>query len=336
MKKFFLLSLGMFFLCGLSLSFAGGGAEGGSSSSAQGGPWVPSKDIEYIIPASPGGGSDLWARAMSNAIAANKLSTVTWVPTNRAGGASAVGYNYMLSQKGNEHVILAAHSGAMVSSYVAGWAQKFEDMVEMICILAFDDVTLCTLTTGPYKDIKSLLKAAQDKPGTLKFGSDQRLNSSQYAYEMLKKYAKADFNYVQYDSSGDAATALLGGHVDVAILNPAECLGQVNAGTFTPVATFATERLSGKFSGAPTFAEIGYPQIVLREFRGISATLGMSEGAKKYYEEMGRKVQQTPEFKKYLETNSFTPVFMGLGESQKYASAEMQKIADLFKEVTKK
>jgi putative tricarboxylic transport membrane protein len=334
MKKMVIVSLCL--LAGVFSVFAGGGTEGGSSAPAQSGPWAPSKDIEYVIPASPGGGSDLWARAGANAITANKLSPVTWVPTNRAGGASAVGYNYMLSQKGNDYVLLAGHSGAMVSSYVAGWQHKFEEMVEMLCILAFDDVTLCTLATGPYKDINTLLKAAQDKPGTLKFGSDQRLNSSQYAYEMLKKYAKADFNYVQYDSSGDAATALLGGHVDVAILNPAECAGQVNAGSFIPVATFATERLGGKFANAPTFAEIGYPGIVLREFRGISGTVGMSDGARQYYAEIGRKLLETNEFKQYLTTNNLTPTYMGLGEAQKYATSEMEKIAALFKEVTKK
>ena len=322
---------------GVMLSCSGGSSKSSAASSAAAAveDWKPTKEVEYVIPASAGGGSDLWARACSNAITVNKLSEYMFVPTNKAGGASAVGYNYMLSKKGDAHTILALHSGALVSTYVAGWDHTFESYLEPIVILAYDDVLLCTLKIGPYNDIQSLLKAAKDNPGTIRFGSDQRLNSSQYAFEMLKKEAGADMNYVQFDSSGDAATALLGGHVDVAILNPGECVGQVTAGTFTPVVTFATERLKGKFD-APTFAEIGYPNITMREFRGIAGTVNMPLAAKKYYEEMGKKLMETQEFKNYINSNGLTPTFMGIDEAPAYATGEMKKIAALFAEVTKK
>lgn len=295
--------------------------------------WQPKKETEMVIPASAGGGSDLWARAAANAIAANKLSPYAWVPVNKAGGAAAVGYNYMMSKKGDEYTLLSLHSGALVSSYVAGWEKTFESYIDIIAILAFDDVTLCVNPKGKYPDIKSLLDAAKAAPGTLKFGSDQRLNSSHYGYEMIKKYAGADMNYVQFDSSGDAATALLGGHVDVAILNPAECIGQVKAGTLKPVVTFAEERLTGLFKDAPTFIELGYKDIVMREFRGLAGPVGMPVAAKQYYEEMGKKLMETKEFKDYIEANNLTPTWIGLDKAAAYSATEMSKIADMFKSI---
>jgi putative tricarboxylic transport membrane protein len=332
MKKMVSLCAGCLMVFGLFSAFAGGSSEN-ATTVGQSGTWQPTKDVEYIIPASPGGGSDLWARAISNAVTANKLSNVTWVPINKPGGASAVGYNYLLTKKGDPHAIFAMNSGPMVSTYVAGWEHTFEGYMDVFCILAYDEVTLCTLATGPYKDIQTLLKTAQEKPGTLRYGSDQRLNDSHYACELLKKYCKADFNYVQYDSSGDAATALLGGHVDVAILNPSECIGQVNAGQFIPVVSFSTERMTGKFANTPTFTEIGYPQLVLRGFRGISGALDMPDAAKRYYEQIGKKLLDTPEFKQYLSNNLLTPTFMGLDEAPAYSTNEMKKIAALFNEV---
>ncbi len=305
------------------------------SSEAPAATWTPKKDVEMVIPASAGGGSDLWARMMSNAVATNKLSDVTWVPVNKGGGAGAVGYNYCATKKGDEYTLLSLHSGVPVSSYVAGWENTFDSYIDIICIMAGDDVTLCTRADGPYKDIASLIDAAKKNPGTIRFGSDQRLNISQYGYELIQKYADVEMNYVQFDSSGDAATALLGGHVDVAILNPSECLGQVEAKSFIPVVTFAPERLGGLFKDTPTFIEAGYPDIVMREFRGLAGNVGMPEEAKKYYEGLAKELMETKEFKEYCETRNLTPMWIGLDEAQKYTTEESEKIAVLFEEINK-
>lgn len=295
--------------------------------------WEPKKDIEMVIPASAGGGSDLWARMICNAVSINGLSSANWVPVQKAGGAGAVGYNYCATKKGDEYTLLSLHSGVPVSSYVAGWENTFESYTDIICIMASDDVTICTLADGPYKTIEDLLKAAKENPGTIRFGSDQRLNISQYGYELIQKYAECEMNYVQFDSSGDAATALLGGHVDCAILNPSECLGQVEAGSFIPVATFAPERLGGLFKDTPTFAEAGYPEITMREFRGLSGNVDMPVEAKKYYEGVMKEVMETKEFKEYCETRNLVPMWIGLDEAQKYTVEETEKIAVLFEEI---
>ena len=110
-------------------------------------------------------------------------------------------------------------------------------------------------------------------------------------------------------------------------------IGQVKAGTFKPIATFATERLSGLFKDAPTFTESGYPDIVLREFRGLAGPVDMPEAAKKYYEGMGEKLLKTKEFASYIEQNNLTPTWMGLDKAEAYSVTEMSKIAEMFKNI---
>ena len=295
--------------------------------------WKPTKDVEMVIPASAGGGSDLWSRMMCNAVTANGISDANWVPLQKAGGAGAVGYNYCASKKGDSHTLLSLHSGVPVSSYVAGWENTFESYTDIICIMAMDDATICINANGPYKTFQDIVDAAKAAPGTIRFGSDQRLNISQYGYELIQKHCEIEMNYVQYDSSGDAATALLGGHVDLAILNPGECLGQVESGDFIVAATYAPERLGGLFADAPTFAELGYPEIVMREFRGLSCAVDTPVEAKQYYEACMKAAMDTPEFKEYCESRNLTPMWIGLDEAQKYTVEETEKIADLFAEL---
>lgn len=295
--------------------------------------WKPTKDVEMVIPASAGGGSDLWSRMMCNAVTANGISDANWVPLQKAGGAGAVGYNYCATKKGDSHTLLSLHSGVPVSSYVAGWDNTFEAYTDIICIMAMDDATICINANGPYKTFQDIVDAAKANPGTIRFGSDQRLNISQYGYELIQKHCEIEMNYVQYDSSGDAATALLGGHVDLAILNPGECLGQVESGDFIVAATYAPERLTGLFADAPTFAELGYPEIVMREFRGLSCAVDTPVEAKQYYEACMKAVMDTPEFIEYCESRNLTPMWIGLDEAQKYTVEETEKIADLFAEL---
>lgn len=293
--------------------------------------WKPTQNIEVAVSAKAGGGADLWARAVTNAISANHLSDVSWIVNNYPGGGSAVGYNYVMNQSGNDHCLLSLAISGCISSYMSEWDTTWEEMIQPCFMLAMDDVTLCTKADGPYQTIEDLLETARTNPGTIRFGSDQRNNSSQYGFEMLREYAGADMNYVQFDSSGDAATALLGGHVDCAILNPSECIGQVESGDFLPVVTFATERLGGVFADTPTFSDIGYPQITFREFRGMAVPIGTSREVMEYYAEIGRQLMDTPEMQDYFTKNYLTPCYMGIDEANDYVKSSIDNIVGLFR-----
>ncbi|MGE4284495.1 MAG: tripartite tricarboxylate transporter substrate binding protein [Clostridia bacterium] len=292
------------------------------------------KEVEYVVSASPGGGSDIIARVIADIVQKNNLAPKPLMVVNKPGGACAVGYNYVGTKKGDPYTLLSLHSGNVIVSVVNGWDQDYEDLTDIIAIMAFDDLTLCVNADSPYKDMKSVIEAAKAAPDTLKFGSSQRGNSDQLGYELVRKYTGAKLNYVQYDSSGDVAGALLGGHVDIAILNPAECIGQVEAKKFIPIATFAEERIGGEFKDAPTFKEIGYPEIVLREYRGISGAKNMPAEAVAFYADMAKKITETTDWKEgYLAKNNLTPAFMGGDEAKEYAKKDTDASMALFKEV---
>jgi putative tricarboxylic transport membrane protein len=201
--------------------------------------------------------------------------------------------------------------------------------------MAWDDVTLCVQADGAWKDLEALVDYARKNPGVVKFGSDQRLNSSQLAYELMQKALGVDMNYVQYDSSGDVAGALMGGHVDVGILNPGECVGLVKAGKLRPIITFSPERIYGEqFKDVPTFAEKGYPEIVYREFRGLAGAKDMPPEALKYYEDMCSRIVETDQWKEiYIKANSLTSTFMSGDEANEYAHKLIIQTMETFKEV---
>lgn len=307
---------------------------GNSKQTSQGeGAKYPQKEIDFVVPSSAGGGSDLNARTIADIAQKNKFSPKSFMVNNKPGGSGAVSFSYVYGKKGDPHTWMVLHSGQIMSALVNN-AEVKADMLTYLGTVALDELLLCVNTEGKYKDMESLLKAVKENPESIKIGGSQRGNGDHLAFELLNKYTESKFTYVQFDGSGDVMSALLGGHIDVGIFNPLECLGQVEAKKVTPVATFAPERLSGMLKDVPTFKELGYKEVEVREIRAIAAAPEMPAEAVKTYEEMLKKVTENEEWKKnYIEKNYMTNYYLNAADTKKYLDEQTELYKKVFTEV---
>ena len=102
--------------------------------------------------------------------------------------------------------------------------------------------------------------------------------------------------YITYDSTGDAITAALGGHVELVISKPAAASEYVEAGSLIPVLALAD---------APTLSEVGdYENVEVPVWRGVAGPASMSDEAVAYWSEVLGKVAETSQWKEeYIEAN---------------------------------
>src|SRR5690606_35747153 len=158
---------------------------------------------------------------------------------------------------------------------------------------------------------EALLAAVKANPDKVTIGGSQRGNTDHLAFEMMNKYMGTKFSYVQFNSSGEAMTALLGGHIDAGIFNPSECIGQIQSGDVAPVAAFGEKRLDGVFNDVKTMGEHGYKDVVVTEVRALSGAPGMSAEAIAFYDQMVKKVTETDKWKNdYIAKNYLTANYM--------------------------
>ena len=68
----------------------------------------PSRMVEVVVPFAPGGGTDNLMRMITGIMDENKWSPVPINVNNRAGGGGAVGFNYLITKKGDSHVVAGA------------------------------------------------------------------------------------------------------------------------------------------------------------------------------------------------------------------------------------
>lgn len=329
-KKGIVILLTGLFLLGM---LAGCGSTPAEKKDAPKAAWAPTKEIEFVVPSAPGGGSDLNARVIADFSQKNKLSPKSFMVVNKPGGSGAVSFSYVYGKKGDAHTWMVLHSGQVMSAIVNKSPVK-ADMLTYIGVVGFDDLLLGVNKDGKYKDIQSVIKTAKEKPDTVKIGGSQRGNSDHLSFEMFNKYTGGKATYVQFNSSGEVMAALLGGHIDVGIFNPSECVGQVTAEKVIPIVTFAKQRIPGAFSKVPTFTELGYKDLQLSEVRAISGPPDMPAEAVKFYEDLLKKITDSEEWKKnYIEKNSMTPVYMNAAETKKFFNEQSILYEKMFKEV---
>ncbi len=296
--------------------------------------WVPDTEIEFVVPSAAGGGSDLNARTIADIAFTNGFSPKNFKINNLPGGSGATAFSYVGQKKGSNTTLMVLHNGQIMSTLVNKSPVKSTDLTDLQ-VVAFDNLTLgINAKTGKYKTIEELIAAAKANPDKITIGGSQRGNTDHLVFEMMNKYIGVKFSYVQFNSSGEAMTALLGGHIDAGVFNPSECIGQIKSGDVKPVAAFGEKRLDGDFKDVKTMVELGYKDIFVTEVRALSGAPGMSAEAIAFYDQLIKKVTETEKWKKdYIEKNYLTATYMTAAEAKAFWAKEVAKYTAIFKEV---
>lgn len=316
MKKILAVLLSTVMTAGL---LAGCGNDSGGSSS---GAFKPSKNIDWIVTSSPGGGSDIYTRMITDIMKEEKLVTNTFLVNNKTDGGGEVGRSTVANtaKAQADHTLLTFNSGDLMPM-VKNTPNRLENFTP-IAIMAVDKQLLFKGKDCKYDTFEDAIKAAESGTPIIIGGSK---GDDIATYEKLIDELGMDtkqMTYITSDSTGDAITSILGGHVDFVIAKPAAASEYVEAKKLTPVLALAEERFGGALKDAPTLSEIGdYDNVEVPVWRGVVGPKNMSPEAAKFWSEQLKKVSESSKWKEdYLEKNMLIPQYMDLEETEKYMS----------------
>ena len=286
--------------------------------------WTPSKPVEFVVQAAPGGGSDILARTMASIIEAEKLSPVPFVIVNKPGGASVVGTTYVAQQR-NPQVIATYHSGNLVAPITAGVEVAQAKNLTMLVNLAVDEQLLVVRADSPYRSVKDVVGAAKKAAKPFNVGGTTPAQDDEICNVLLERAAGIKLRYISFNSGGEAVTALLGGHVDMIWANPNEIAPQAEAKQVRTLAVAKEDRLAF-MKDVPTFREQGY-NVTWKMFRGIIAPPRISPDAIAFYEATFKKMSDSPRWKEgYIDKYMLTRSWMGHQAFVKFV-AEQEHLA---------
>ena len=290
----------------------------------------PEKPIEIIVHSAPGGGSDLFARSVAHIMEGEGIVKQKMQVVNRTGGGGTVALNYLASKKGDPYSFMNVTTSP-ISALIRGSSQlKLEDVVP-IAMLMEDPNLAFTKYDSPFKDMKAVIAEAKKAPKKVNVAIGNIGGSEHISAHRTAKAAGVEFNIVSFKSGGEAAVALLGGHVDISFGNINEQMGQIEAKKVRPLAIM-TEKRVPYLPDLPTMKEEGF-QAVFSQIRGFWGPTGFPPEAVKFWEDSFTKFIKTKGFKDMLDTNQAVEVFLKHEEFKAFLVKYINELSQDVKEL---
>lgn len=262
--------------------------------------WKPTKTLEVIVHTAPGGGNDLLARAVAQMLEKEKLLPVRMQVINKPGGNGAVAAAALSEKKGESNTL-----GFITSVWIANPLTTSEAKVTLqdltpVANLLREPAMFAVRADSPYKTLKDFIEAARAKPGELKQSGGSVTSRDNIIRQTLQTSTGTKWAFVSFQGGGERLAALLGGHVDLMVIEPQEAGEQIRAGKLRVLAQIADKPLPS-YPNVPTLKQAGYDVVATPQIRAVVAPPGMPKEALAYYEDLFLKLSQTASWKKYVE-----------------------------------
>jgi putative tricarboxylic transport membrane protein len=308
-------------LLGLSVAAAPAAAQG----------YKPTRPIELVVHTGPGGGSDVLARAMANMMEQEKILPVRVQVVNKSGGGGAVAAAYMAEKKGDQNT-LGLFTGVWLTNPITTENANvtLRDLTPVVR-LVLEPALIAVKADAPYKSLGDFIAAAKKNPGQLKQSGGSITSRDNVVRQLLQQETGARWTFISFPGGGERISALLGGHVNLMVIEPNEAGEHIRAGNMRVLAQVSDKRLPG-FPDAPTIKEAGFNIPNVPQVRGVVAPPGIPKENVAYWEDVFRKLTRTASWKKYLADNQFEDGYQTSAEVTKFYDQFTARMRDILKE----
>ncbi|TVP47949.1 MAG: tripartite tricarboxylate transporter substrate binding protein [Halomonas sp.] len=285
------------------------------TTAAQAQDWTPTRSIEFVAPANPGGGWDTLVRTVSRVLQQEGLADQNFAAINVPGGGGAVAWAQIARDSGNPHKLFAT-SPPIILVPLAGASRYDHTDFTPIARLITDYSIILVSADSEYQTINDLFDALGENPRLSVGGGSAPGSMDHISVAGLAAAAgldASDVNYIPFSGGGDAMTNLMGGHIEAVVTGAGEAVGQLGEGSqIRALGVSAPERIGGGLADVPTFQEQGI-DYTFDIWRGVMGAPDMPEEAVAYYQDL---------FVELLETDGWQDARDQLGWIDAYQDSE--------------
>jgi putative tricarboxylic transport membrane protein len=198
-----------------------------------------------------------------------------------------------------------------------------------IAQLMLEPAVFAVRADSPYKTLKEFIEAAKARPGALKQSGGSVTSRDNIVRLSLQHATGAKWAFVSFPGGGERLAALLGGHVDIMVIEPQEAGEQVRAGKLRVLAQLTDKRLSG-YADVPTLKEAGYDVTLTPQIRAVVAPPEQPAEASAYWEGRFEALRKTESWKKYIHDNQLEESFANGAELKKTMADIERQLKDAY------
>jgi len=236
----------------------------------------PERAIRFIVPYTPGGLGDTFARALGQELAQRMGQAV--VVDNRPGASQAIGAEATARSAPDGYTLFMGTQSGLVLNTIAKKSLPFDPVKDFapVSLLFTTPLYLVTHPSVQAATLQELIALAKARPGKLTFASIGNGTSQHLAGEMLRSRAGVDIVHVPYKGSAPAIADLLSGRVDMMFEGGVSALPHVRSGKLRALGMTGRER-SAAMPQLPTMAEAGVRDFDVSVWFGLVAPAGVPQ-----------------------------------------------------------
>jgi putative tricarboxylic transport membrane protein len=293
--------------------------------------YKPTRPVEMVVHTGPGGGSDVLARAIAIMAEREKLLPVRMVVVNKPGGNSAVAAAYLSEKRGDPNTVGLFTGVWLQTPLVSPEARVTLRDLTPVARLVLEPAVIAVKADAPYKTLADFIDAAKKNPGALKQSGGSNTSRDNVVRQLLQKSTGARWVFISFPGGGERIAALIGGHVDMMVIEPEEAGEHIRAGTMRVLAQISERRLPG-YPNVPTLKEAGFDVPVVPQVRGMVAPPGIPAANIAYWEDFCLRLSRTPSWKKYIADNQFEDGFQNAADLTKFYDEFTKRMRDILKD----
>ena len=276
----------------------------------------PSKPVKMIVPAAPGGVTDILARTVGQRL--GEMWGQAVIVENRPGAGQIIGAEAVAKSPGDGYTLIVSDASTFVINPFLYSRLPYDALKDFtpVVVLCQASPVLAVGASVPVSNLQELIALAKAKPGALSYGSMGSGTYNHISMEQLKQMAGVDIVHVPYKGSAPALSDLLSGQIAVFLVNLSVVEPHEKAGKVKLLAAATSRRLALR-PDLPTVAESGFPGFQSGTWFGILGPANVPAGVVAKIHADVTRILSAPDFREQnltklgLETEAITPEQFG-------------------------
>lgn len=271
----------------------------------------PSKPVHVIVAYAAGGANDLLGRVFAEQL--TQALGQPFLVENRTGGGGLVGTEYVARSQPDGYTLIVSGMPSHVLAPAMNKNAGFDPVrgFTHIAYLGGPPNVFAVHNSSPAKNFHELLDLMRKQPGGVEYVSPSVGSVGNMVAEYVAAKEHVKLTHVAYRGGGSAIFDLMAGHVKMGSMTLSTMSQHIKAGTLRALAISSAARVP-ELPDVPTLVELGYPELVVRTWYGLSGPAGLPPEIVTRINAVVNKAMELPKVQQQLageavETKAMTP-----------------------------
>lgn len=289
----------------------------------------PTKPVQLVPAGSPGGGLDIHARAIEQALTVEKLLDKPFTILHKGGGGGNLMTSHLINQKGNGYTMGINSNRVLLNELMGTIEYGYKDLTP-VARLTTEYNCWAVRADSKYKSALDVLADLQKDPTSVTFGVGTVPSNDQFNIMLPAKQKGVDYRKVKivaFDAGGDAMAKLLGNHVPILSTGLSEAINQAEAGKVRILSVSAPAKLD-RVPSVPCWKDLGI-DVAIYHWRGIYGPPEMPKEAYDYWNKKFAAMVKTKTWKQSLDKFELFDAFLTGDEFKKELAKDYETYREL-------